>query len=264
MSEAPNWVQNSVGSVSNTIAGSAGLDANNAQTMLNFFEQNRDFNNAWSASQARIQREWQEEQNAKAMAFNQSEAQKNRDWQQMMSNTAHQREIADLKAAGLNPILSAMNGNGASVTSGATASGVTSSGASGQTDTSMNQMVMTLMSSFLDAQTRLAEKSITAVNNLAVAEKNGEINENLKNLQHELDVKYTEKFPNNGWQALYGLLGLFSDVLNGVDSSNPIGSIITGAKNAFTNYLHKQDWEKYMKDYGSDAYGPVISGYAKK
>lgn len=54
-------------------------------------------------------------------AFNAAEAQKNRDWQERMANTAHQREVADLKAAGLNPILSVTGGSGAPVGSGATA-----------------------------------------------------------------------------------------------------------------------------------------------
>ena len=139
-------------------------------------------NNAWSAAQAEKQMDFQREQNKVAMDFNAAEAAKNRDWQKMMSDTAHQREIRDLQAAGLNPILSATGGNGAAVTSGATASGVTSSGAMGQTDTSKNSAIVQLLSSMLQYKNNLDMANINAQTNLAVADKYNDMSKYMSEL----------------------------------------------------------------------------------
>ena len=48
--------------------------------------------------------------------------QKQMDFQERMSNTAHQREVADLIAAGINPLYTATGGNGATTPMGATGS----------------------------------------------------------------------------------------------------------------------------------------------
>lgn len=142
-------------------------------------------NNAWSANQAQIQREWQEQQNAKAMAFNLNEAAKNRNWQEMMSNTAHQREVRDLMAAGLNPVLSAMNGNGASVGSGATAQGLTSSGAKGDTDTSVNGAIANLLGSIVSAEKQIEAANINARTQEAVADKYTAMSKIVADIQSE-------------------------------------------------------------------------------
>ena len=205
-----------------------------AASLVSDLQRNSAQNNAWSASQAEQQREWQKEQNRIAMDFSAQEAAKNRDWQEYMSSTAHQREIADLKAAGLNPILSAMGGNGAAVTSGATASGVTSAGSKGDTDTSANAAIAGLLGSFLNAQTQLQAMNTNAITNLAVADK------------YTAMSKYTSELAA---QTQLSTANIQSAAQRYVSDNNLKGALANAAAQKISATIHAEA-SKYVADKG--------------
>lgn len=119
--------------------------------------------------------------NSSANELSIAEAEKNRNWQTWMSNTAHTREVEDLKNAGLNPVLSANSG--------------ASSGSGDSADIQSNSAAYAaIMTALINQQTQTQVANINAKSALKVAEQYGE---------NSIDVKqWSLENPSTFYQLL--------------------------------------------------------------
>lgn len=117
--------------------------------------------NEASAKSVADQMRFQGEQGAINRQFTADQAAQQMAFQERMSSTAHQREVADYRAAGLNPILSGTGGMGSSSPQGAMGTGSTAQGASYQArNVSSGAASSALAQAQLALSTRLAEADI--------------------------------------------------------------------------------------------------------
>lgn len=188
-----------------------------------------------SSNSQKDQQNFASAQSAEQMAF-----------QERMSNTAHQREVMDLTKAGLNPILSAMKGDGASTPAGSQAQ-VLETGASKGITAALNAAQMRL----LEAQTNQAESqanlnsaqagktNVDAMSSgIDLSSKQRLLEPNIFAQQKELDARtskaiYENYKSSNDWNSINYLNDL-------------------AVKHGYRNYdeaIGSQDFRRQLQDY---------------
>ena len=128
----------------------------------------------FSAQQAALDRAFQQSSADKAMQFSADQAALTREWETQMSNSAYSRAMADLKKAGVNPLLAVTAGQSSTPTVGAasgfSSAGATASGYSGSgmkaNASSIVQSIVSMINTQSTNSAKIAASAISSISNL--------------------------------------------------------------------------------------------------
>lgn len=179
--------------------------ADSYQAILNSIQSTAQKNTAQSQAFAREE-----------MKFNAAEAQKNREFQERLSNTAHQREVTDLIAAGLNPVLSTSH-QGASTPTGSAATG-----AKGNVDETYGQALSAYLGNLINSATAIETARIQASATMAAAQASAAAMIQSSKYTADTNFKMHTEYPNTMW-------GTINNTLSGKGATGSIFNTILGS-----------------------------------
>lgn len=219
------------------------VDFSSAQDIFEQYKSARQEEWDWNAKQADLNRQFQIDQNNTAMEYNSVEAQKNREWQEMMSSTAIQRQVADLKAAGINPVLAAKY-MGASSGSGSTASISGQSGSMAASGTTSGQL-LSLIGNLIQQNTSITSAIIgkeATIGSAKISQSTATIVESMKeNFEKWMKINLPSTDQERISSLIYSSIQRYQEKYGVEYNENPVSTVYNIAEAIISKYTSGLD-----------------------